>query len=91
VGGRQKRENLLLFFTFCFSGCHPQTEICCCLVVAVILNAVKDPEEFHLPQPIESFQLILLPTLSMKPEALQTQTGPAKNKFEKCGMFLAAN
>jgi hypothetical protein len=34
-------------------------------VSAVILNAVKDPEEFHPPQPLEPFQAILFPSSSL--------------------------
>jgi hypothetical protein len=35
------------------------------LVFAVILNAVKDPEEFHSPQQLVFFQTILSPSLPL--------------------------
>jgi hypothetical protein len=56
-------------------------------VVAVILNAVKDPEEFHSPQLLELFNPPLSQLLASPRE--KHETGPAKNKFKRCGMFLA--
>jgi hypothetical protein len=58
-------------------------------VVAVILNAVKDPEEFHSPQLLELFNPPLSQLL-FRSFPKEHETGSAKNKFKRCGMFLAA-
>jgi hypothetical protein len=48
--------------------------------LAVILNAVKDPEDPHSPQPLETFHSLSLPwirqTLCGPEEIFQTYTEP---------------
>jgi hypothetical protein len=56
---------------------------------AVILNAVKDPEEFHSPELLELFQPVPLAGFVLKLSPREHETGPAKNKVQKSGMFLA--
>jgi hypothetical protein len=50
---------------------------------------VKDPEEFHSPELLELFQPVPLAGFVLKLSPREHETGPAKNKVQKSGMFLA--
>jgi hypothetical protein len=50
---------------------------------------VKDPEEFHSPELLELFQPVPLADFILKLSPREHETGPAKNKVQKSGMFLA--
>jgi hypothetical protein len=51
---------------------------------------VKDPEEFHSPQLLELFQPAPLAAFA-RSFPREYESGPAKNKLQKSGMFLAMN
>jgi hypothetical protein len=50
---------------------------------------VKNPEEFHSPELLELFQPVPLAGFVLKLSPREHETGPAKNKVQKSGMFLA--
>jgi hypothetical protein len=59
-------------------------------VVAVILNAVKDPRRTPFTPTARTFQPHHSRSFCFEASPREHEIGPAKNKVEICGMFLAA-